>query len=41
MTSNLSDDIEYETATEDAKREGTCIIVFLYPITIVSIRGYP
>ena len=41
MTSNLSDDIEYETATEDDKREGTCTIIFPYLTPIASIRGYP
>ena len=37
----MSDDIEYEAATEDAKREGTCRIIFLYLVSFVSIRGYP
>ena len=40
MTSNLSDDIEHETATEDVKREGTCTIIFLYLASTASIRGY-
>ena len=29
MTSNWSNDIEYEAATEDTEREGTCAITFL------------
>ena len=28
MSPYLSDDIEHEAATEDDKREGTCIIIF-------------
>ena len=40
MTSKLSDGIEYETATEDVKREGTCTIIFLYLASIASIRDY-
>ena len=40
MASNLSDGIEYETATENAKRKGTYIIMLFYVISIVSIRGY-
>ena len=40
MTSNLSDSIEYETATENAKCKGTYIIMLFYVISIVSIRGY-
>ena len=41
MTSNLSDDIEYERATEDTKREDTCMIIFFYFVSTVSIRDYP
>ena len=29
MTPNLSDDIEFKRATEDTKREDTCIIILL------------
>ena len=41
MTSNLPDDTEYETAIEDAKREGTCIIILFYFVSTVTIRVYP
>ena len=40
MTSDLSDDIGYETATEDDKSEGICTIICLYLVSVVSIRGY-
>ena len=40
MTLKLSDDIEYETASEDVKPEGTCTIIFLYLASIASIRDY-
>ena len=41
MTSNLSDDIEHETAVEEAKREGTCITILFYFVSNGSIRVYP
>ena len=40
MTSNSSDNIEYKRATEDTKREDTCIIILFYFVSAVSIRDY-
>ena len=37
MTSDLSDDIEYEAVTEDAKSQDTYTIIFLYLVSIVSM----
>ena len=41
MASNLLEDIEHETAIEDAKHKGTCTIILFYFVYTVSIRVYP
>ena len=41
MKSYLSDDIEYKRAIKDTKRKDSCVIMFFYFVSTVSIRDYP